>query len=1221
MKPALSPSPYRPVKEGTPFGGVPELFPLPVPLQDLFRFISFHSRQPLALVVSVLIALLSVLWSGAAFAKAPATTASAPYVSWAGDLSGPAIRLLFIAPKYTLHDATELARRLKIDYETVSLWNAHYMGYDPSQPEEHSPGESAEETDVRIQSLLRKKRDVIVLAGFSSRALPASLQAALLDRVSAGTGLVLVNMELAGGDPLETYLEGLEPVEETEAITRGAVETIAPAGIPTGGIVRAWVRGDTRVVRLAYPGDLPRNHCLIQAPLDPLMAYPGYFDNGLSLAAKAVCWAAHRNSDTWIAGIEDIAPAGPAEDEIPPDLPPEDIEAMRESVMRQPMRPFLLKLNQPAPRAYQVRVQLRQPDSEVQYTNLFDAPLPKGADTYPLDLLVGPGEYFVDAWIADRRGVIDWHTQRIILSGWPDFDRLEVSKNVLMANDKIDISLVVRPFLSGTRSGVVHARATDTFGRVVAQESRMISAEGGRVMLPLGFADLISPLIKLDVYALDGAPRRFAQWELSSAFRQTVLLPVRLPRPAPDSSFWVSGDPVEYNARFYLEQFREWGASGLYAPGGPGSLYHAALLGLPLIPEVAHIVPENAPDGLARRPCLSDPVFRNLEAESLKDAALRHWAGGTGCYSLGDGNALSLTDHNLCQSPDCLAGFQTYLEDRYGDLNTLNTAWETDFHSWDAVRPSDLTVARTSGRLAPYIDFRRYMEQVFTEFHVFARERIRETDRGAIAGFRLRPEDQPLYGYHFGELVRRLDFLALEADPVNTAWLRGWEGPEKTSLLVADSVLMEDDAARARWLPWHAVLNGLDGVWVTRSFGDAGNAAVHAALRPDGQPSPSFASMGEAWRQLGDGLGALLLRADREPAPVAVFHSPASRHFNDADPGSGSSSRLSETAFIRLFEALGYAPEMVDATRLNQAPEGQYKLLALPLARALDDAELAAIRAFYTRGGALIADAVPGVHDGHGLPRTTPPLDDLFGHRDETLTEEDAPVWREGDDFPAPALLLNQPLSHEAAGSPGLRELAGQLLAKAGCAPPVALAGDTDQTFQGGRFRLRYGAAELTALLADPAGPPRGQVLRLEWEKDLTVYDAILGLQQSRRPRLSRRLAPGEAMVLAALPYRVEKLTLMAPATIAAGHRLPLRLAVLSRDATPGDHLVRLEVIAGNNRSLQHYSSLVTCKSGLAETYIPLAINEIPGKYRVTARDILTGATATALVEVAGFLD
>ena len=1171
--------------------------------------------------MSVLIALLVALWPGAAFAKAPAAAAPAPYVSWAGDLSGPAIRLLFIAPGYTLHDAAELARRLKVDAETVSLWNAHYLGYDPSQPEEHTPGASAEETAARIQSLLRRKRDVIVLAGFSSSALPATLQAALLDQVNAGTGLVLVNMELAGDNPLETYLDGLTPVEETEAITRGAVDTIAPAGMPTGGIVRAWVRGDTRVVRLAYPGDLPRNHCLIQAPLDPLMAHPGYFDNGLSLAAKAVCWAAHRDSGTRIAGIEDIAPAGPAEDEIPPDLPPEDIEAMRESVMRQPMRPFLLKLNQPAPRVCQVRVQLRQPDSEVQYTNVFDAPLPKGADTYPLDLLVGPGEYFVDAWIADRRGVIDWHTQRIILSGWPDFDRLEVSKNVLMANDKIDISLVVRPFLSGTRSGVVHARATDTFGRVVAQESRMISAEGGNVVFPLGFADLISPLIKLDIYALDGAPRRFAQWELSSAFRQTVLLPVRLPRPAPDSAFWVSGDPVEYNARFYLDQLREWGATGLYAPGGPGSLYHAAHLGLPLIPEVARIVPENAPDGLARRPCLSDPVFRNLEGESLKDAALRHWAGGSGCYSLGDGNALSLTDHNLCQSPDCLAGFQAYLEDGYGELSALNAAWGSSFRSWEALRPSDLTVARTSGRLAPYIDFRRYMEQVFTEFHVFARERIRETDRGAMAGLRLRPEDQPLYGYHYGELARRLDFLALEADPVNTAWLRGWERPGKTSLLVADSVLVEEDSLRARWLPWHAVLNGLDGVWVTRTFGDAGNAAARAALRPDGQPSPSFASMGEAWRQIGDGLGALLLRADREPAPVAVFHSPASRHFNDADPVAGLSSRLSETAFIRLFEALGHAPEMVDAARLNQSSEGQYKLLALPLARALDDADLAAIRAFHRRGGALIADAVPGVHDGHGLPRIRPPLEDLFEHRDEASTDEDTPVWLEGDDLPAPALLLNRPLTPEAAETPGLRELAGQLLEKAGCAPPVALAGDTDQTFQGGRFRLRYGAAEVTALLADPAGPPKGQNVRLEWEKDLSVYDVIRGVQQSRRPRLSRRLAPGEALVLAALPYRVEKLTLMAPSTIAAGHRLPLRLAVLSRDATPGDHLVRIELIAGNNRPLPHYTRLVTCKAGLGETYLPLAINEIPGKYRVTARDILTGATAIAPIEVIGILE
>lgn len=1186
--------------------------------------------KPLLPMVCILLSLLTTLFTPPALAQKPAKPLSSPYVAWAADLSGPPIKVLFIAPRFTLHDATELARRLKIDYETVSLWDAHHLGYDPIQPEEHSPGESAEETAARLENLLRKKRDVIVLAGFSSRALPDALQTALLSHVSSGTGLLLVNMALEPGSPLDLFLEQQNPLEDEDAITRGSAETIAPSGIYTSSLVVMWKGSQTRVVRINYPGDIPRHHCLIQAPLEALSAHPSYFDNGLSLVAKALCWTARRDSGTWIDGIEDIAPSGPTEDEIPPDLPPEDIETMRESVMRQPMRPFLLKLNQPAERALEVRVQLRQADTTVQYTNVFDAPLPKGADSYPLDLLVGPGEYFVDAWIADRRGVLDWFTRRVTLSGWPDFERLQVSKNVLLANDKLDVSLVVRPFLSGARTGVAYARATDSFGRLVAQESREISAEGGRVVLSLGFADLLSPLVKIDVYTLDGAPRRFAQWELSSAFRQSVLLPVRLPRTNPDVAFWVSGDPVEYNARFYLEHLREWGASCLYAPGGPGAIYHAAHLGLPLIPEVARILPDGPPDGLARRPCLSDPVYRNLEAESLKDAALRHWAGSSGCYSLGDGNVLSLTDHNLCQSPDCLTAFQSYLEDRYGNLAALNTAWGTAFRAWEAVVPSDIITARETSRFPPYVDFRSFMDQVFTEFHGYARDRIRETDRGALIGFRLRPEEHPLYGYAKGDLFRRLDFLALEPDPVNLAWLRGQNEKAKTSSLMADAVLAKDSAAHARWLSWQAVFCGVGGVWIAQPYGDAQNAAPRAALRPDGQPSQTFSPMGEAWRLLGDGLGALLLRAEREPGSVAVFHSQASRHYNDVDPLSGLSSHAAETAFIRLFESLGYAPEMVDAAGLSLAPEGQYRVLALPLLRALDDTALAAIRAFNAQGGAILADVVPGIVDGHGLPRAVPPLDDLFRtplpgaaseqtqngplENNDTLRNE----IREGSPT---ALLFNQPLGPDPAPQPEWRERVAAFLTLAGCAPPVELAGDANNAFQGARYRLRYGQANLIALLSDPDGPPKGQNIRLELPKGFYYYDLIRGIPQSARSRLSRRLAPGAPLLLAALPYRVEKLHLEAPASTAAGHRVPLRIMLQARDATPGEHLVRIEMSAGMNRPLPHYTRLVTCKAGLGETYLPLALNEIPGRYRITAHDILTGLSATAQIEVAGFID
>ena len=65
---------------------------------------------------------------------------------------------------------------------------------------------------------------------------------------------------------------------------------------------------------------------------------------------------------------------------------------------------------------------------------------------------------------------------------------------------------------------------------------------------------------------------------------------------------------------------------------------------------------------------------------------------------------------------------------------------------------------------------------------------------------------------------------------------------------------------------------------------------------------------------------------------------------------------------------------MLESGALDQAG---IKILLLPHAIALSDAELAAIRAFTARGGTVLADAEPGLFDGHLRRRPAPPLSDI----------------------------------------------------------------------------------------------------------------------------------------------------------------------------------------------------------------------------------------------------
>ena len=74
--------------------------------------------------------------------------------------------------------------------------------------------------------------------------------------------------------------------------------------------------------------------------------------------------------------------------------------------------------------------------------------------------------------------------------------------------------------------------------------------------------------------------------------------------------------------------------------------------------------------------------------------------------------------------------------------------------------------------------------------------------------------------------------------------------------------------------------------------------------------------------------------------------------------------------------ALGLQPHMLSSAMLEAGTLSQdgIKVLVLPHAIALSDAEVEAIRRFAASGGTVVADTEPGLFDGHSRLRPTPPL-------------------------------------------------------------------------------------------------------------------------------------------------------------------------------------------------------------------------------------------------------
>jgi hypothetical protein len=824
----------------------------------------------------------AVLWItcvSPAFGRAPAPQGNdlAPQspsacIAWGKPLRGGPIRAVLIAPRFTLLDAEELAQRFDVELTTVPLWDAHHAGCDPSDPEGCLPGSTAEEVWQQVRGALAKKLEVILAANFDLAMIPEDISRVLVDRVNAGCGLILAHHEPGADSPLQTLIEALDPADGEADILRGTAVVAPAAGQDVPRTLSTAMLGEGRIVQFHYPGNPPRSHCLIGLPSDTSLLTPGLEEDSFSLVARAVRWAARRMPETAIAAIAGAAPSGPSEEEIPPDLPAAYIRAMRDSVLGPATQPFVLDLAPPADRDYEVTVQARRPEDlpEVSYT--FKSILPKGSTRYAFELPLGTGEFLLDAWLKDKKGITDWFTQPLVVPGWPEFSNLSFSKEYVLPHDTLEVRVEVRPVLSESRSCTLYARAFDLLstpampgGRLVSENSMVVTHEGGRFDLRLNFADLIAPLLRIEVFALEGAVRTVPHTALTQAYREVKYLPVRLPRQTASFEF-VAVEPSvdEFNLERYSRVLAGYGVTTLVAPNHPAALRQVSESGLRFLPQLAEYCVPGAVDGVYREPCLNDPAYRQAEKMRLEDAARDCWAGASGRYSLGSG-CLVASDETVCRCVHCMAGFRDVLKRDYPKLAALNAAWGTTFSAWEDVSLDGFPPTVEGLPEVVQRDFRRFMDASFAAFHGFAREAIRAVDREAKVGFRALPGNRPSLGYDWEALMQNLDFAAIDPDPLLIEEFCSLRVPGSAAgLCFGDSYL--PDSVQGRWLPWLAALHQFPSVWCMRPFGGRDEAAPFALLTPEGRLNERYQPLIQNITELEAGLGALLLAATPSPA-------------------------------------------------------------------------------------------------------------------------------------------------------------------------------------------------------------------------------------------------------------------------------------------------------------------------------------------------------------------
>jgi len=129
--------------------------------------------------------------------------------------------------------------------------------------------------------------------------------------------------------------------------------------------------------------------------------------------------------------------------------------------------------------------------------------------------------------------------------------------------------------------------------------------------------------------------------------------------------------------------------------------------------------------------------------------------------------------------------------------------------------------------------------------------------------------------------------------------------------------------------------------------------------------------------------------------------------------------------------------------------------------------------------------------------------------------------------------------------------------------------------------------------------------------KTTHVYDVRAGKYLGQRKSVPFTLQPGRPELFALLPYRVEKLTIEAPANVHQGQTLKLELTVHTDSGAPDRHVVHVRFVApdGTVGLADRYNVHTKDGRGVCRHTVPL--NATVGAWTVKATDAPTGVTTT----------
>ena len=624
-------------------------------------------------------------------------------------------------------------------------------------------------------------------------------------------------------------------------------------------------------------------------------------------------------------------------------------------------------------------------------------------------------------------------------------------------------------------------------------------------------------------------------------------------------------------------------------------------------------------EALKRHPSLSDPAWIRKIHDRLVESA-RFWSPYRPVfYSLGDESGIAdlAAYWDFDFSDQSLVEMRSWLKERYGTLTALNRQWGTAFSAWNLVTPMTTNEAmrRTDDNFSAWSDHKEWMDVSFARALKMGTEAIHEVDPEAYVS--IGGAQMPGWGgYDYSRLTQAL--TALEPYDIGN-------NVEIIRSLNPRLAMVTTAFARGPWEKqrvWYELLHGSRGLILW----DNGFEFVtrEGAVAPRGQEVAPY------YNEIRSGLGALLAASSRQRDPIAIHYSQpsmraewmmAQRPKGEAWVNRTSSTERMDSAFLRLRESycrlledLGLQYNFVAYGQVEQGEllRGGYRVLILPRSSALSEAEAQGMREFAGQGGVIIADGVPGVFDEHCRRLEKPRLAEV-----KTISVD------------ARTLSYHQ---DRLAGKEGeVHQLMGRLLKESGVQPAFTVTDETGRPPVGVETHIfRNGGVTLLALLSNPQlrvdelGPPefksngrfeKPRTLRVSLPAESYVYEVRAAKALGPRRELSVPLDPYEPAMFAISALPLPALRVSTPARLARGQSG--RIAVSFRAASPAaTHVLHVDIIDPAGKIVSHYSGNLLAPNGRAVKLLPLAYSDVPGKWEIRVKDLLSGQAQAASLEV-----